>query len=541
MLQIHNTDCFYFNNSTCKNNIHDVAKKRQINNLQIKAQRGSIYDRHGDVLAMSLPVKTLCVNAYNVHNSGEYNKYQKLLKIINLNEKKFINIINKNKNKKEYYLMRQIDMNTYNSITKLQLPNIYFINESKRVYLGGEAFSNILGFTGIDDNGQEGLEYSKNEFLSPKHGLKKVKQDNLGRTIETIQIHKQPKPGKDLYLTIDKRLQIVGYEVLRKYINKFSADSGSLILINSTNGEILSMINYPSFDPTKRIQFKGLKIKNRAVYDLIEPGSTVKPMIIYSGLDNKVIDESSLIKTAPGVIKIENKEIRDWKYLGDLYPREIIKYSSNIAAAKVSKKIPKKQVLSTLNNFGMGQSLFIDLPGAKIGNLPVSNEMSESKHLSIGYGYGLSTSLLHLVHAYSIFANQGKRIQLSYVYSSIKDDYKKEKILDKGLSIKVLNMMKDVVHSNDGTGKKAKVHGYTVYGKTGTVRQIINNEYSKSRHNALFVGITGNPEPNYVAGVIIRNPKDKEGSGGSHAAPVFGEFMQHTLRLLKDNKYANSR
>ncbi len=490
---------------------------------------------------MSLPVKTLCINAKEISKNKNYKEYTELLKIIKMERKKFVSIVNKNKNKREYYLKRQISMNVYNKINHLKLSNVYFINENKRIYLGGESFSNILGFTGIDDNGQEGLEYSKNNLLSPTHGLKKVKQDNLGRPIETIEILKKPRSGKDLRLTLDKRLQVIGYEVMRKYVKKFSADSGSLILVNSANGEILSMVNYPSFDPTKRNEFRGSKLKNRAVYDLIEPGSTIKPMIIYSGLENNVIDQNTVISTSPGVIKIEDKEIKDWKYLGDLIPKDIIKYSSNIGAAKISKKLSKKQVLSTLNNFGLGQSLFLDLPGSQIGNLPVSTELSESGHFSIGYGYGLSTSLLHMVNAYSLLANYGKRVHLRYLYAEDAPELINENILKRSTSEKVLDMMRDVVQSKDGTGKKAKVQGYTVFGKTGTVRQIVNRKYSKNTHNALFVGILGDPSPKYVAAVIIRNPKDREGSGGSHAAPVYGEYMQHTLRLLENHQYANSR
>tara|TARA_B100001057_G_C22626877_1_gene862819 strand:- start:66 stop:965 length:900 start_codon:yes stop_codon:yes gene_type:complete len=297
------------------------------------------------------------------------------------------------------------------------------------------------------------------------------------------------------------------------------------------------MANYPSFDPEKRHTFKGDKIKNRVVYDLIEPGSTIKPLIVYAGLENEIIEESTSIDTAPGVLNVEGKEIKDWKYLGQVTPRNIIKLSSNIGAAKISSKLTKKELINFLDRIGFGQSLFLDLPGSKNGLLPVASELSYAEHLTLGYGYGLSTSLMHLISAYVTLANHGNRIQLKYLYKNL--DYNdKERLLNKKKAAIVLDMMRDVVHSSDGTGKKAKVEGYTIYGKTGTVRQIINGQYSKNRHNALFVGIIGNPSPEYVAAVIIRNPKKGEGSGGRHAAPVFSEFIQHSMRIINDVDYA---
>ena len=537
-VQIEATDCFYFNKETCKENILNEAKKRQIHSIKIAAQRGTIYDRNYNVLAMSLPAKTLCINPSKLYKSAD-KSISILANQLNISRDKLNSLILKNKNKKELYLKRHVPKELYIKIKQLKNPYIYFINENKRSYLGGESFSNILGFTDIDDRGQEGIELIKNETLSPVNGLKKVKQDNIGRTIETIKIIKKSKSGEDILLTIDKRIQIIGYEILRKYINKFKAESGSIILIESDTGDILSMANYPSFSPEKRNQFKGKNIKNRAVYDLIEPGSTIKPLIIYTALDQKIINKSTVINTAPGVIKLKDKEIKDWKYLGSVSPADIIRLSSNIGAAKISSKLSKKQLLDGLSNFGFGQSLFINLPGSKTGSLPIVSELSESGHMSIGYGYGLSMSLMHLASAYTTLANYGKRVNINYLKNS-NNGNDKESILDNVKTKQVLTMMKEVVHSQDGTGRRAAVQGYTVYGKTGTVRQLVNGKYAKNKHNAIFVGILGDPEPKYVAAVIVRNPKNREGSGGIHAAPIFSDFMQHSMRILSDQDYVTS-
>ena len=486
---------------------------------------------------MSLPAKTLCINPNKLHRNENKSDVHELSKLLNIPYDKLVKIIDRNKNKKEYFLKRHISKETYVEINKLSTPNIYFINENKRSYLGGEAFSNIIGFTDIDDNGQEGIELVNNNILKPSNGSKIIKMDNIGRPIETIEVTKKSIPGENLILTLDKRIQIIAYDVLKKYVNKYKAESGSIVLVESNTGNILSMANYPSFDPKKRYTYKGIKIKNRAVYDLIEPGSTIKPFIIYAGLKNKIIDESTIIRTAPGVIKLADNEIKDWKYLGDVSAEDIIKLSSNIGAAKISRKLAKTELTRTLDSFGFGQSLFLNLPGSKNGSIPSPTNINDSKHFSIGYGYGLSVSLMHLVSAYNILANDGAYIQLKYLRNTEIDD-SKHQILDKKLSGQVLKMMKEVVHSHDGTGKKAAVDGYSVYGKTGTVRKIKNGKYNKNLHNALFIGILGDPSPKYVAAVIIREPKDREGSGGYHAAPVFGEFLQHSMRILDDIKYA---
>tara|TARA_B100000035_G_scaffold302613_1_gene300382 strand:+ start:1124 stop:2812 length:1689 start_codon:yes stop_codon:yes gene_type:complete len=539
-IQIKGTDCFFFNESSCKENIFVEAKKRQIHNQIIKAERGIIFDRNKNILAVSLPAKTLCINPYELYHNENKSDVKKLSNLLNIPYDKLLKTIYRNKNKKEYFLKRHASKSIFVEIQKLSNPYIYFINENRRSYLGGEAFSNIIGFTDIDDNGQEGIELVKNDVLKPTNGSKRMKMDNIGRPIETIEITKKSIPGENLILTFDKRIQIIAYDVLKKYVNEYKAESGSIVLVESSTGNILSMANYPSFDPEKRYTYKGIKIKNRAIYDLIEPGSTIKPFIIYAGLKNKIIDESTIINTAPGVIKLADNEIKDWKYLGSLSPGDVIKLSSNIGAAKISRKLTKVELARNLDLFGFGQSLFINLPGSKNGSIPSPNNINDSKHFSIGYGYGLSMSLMHLVSAYNTLANGGAYQQLKYLKNS-EPDNGNHQILDKRLSNTVLNMMKEVVHSSDGTGRKAKVDGYTVYGKTGTVRKIKNGKYNKNLHNALFVGILGDPSPKYVAAVIIREPKDREGSGGYHAAPVFGEFLQHSMRILDDIQYAGTK
>ena len=264
-------------------------------------------------------------------------------------------------------------------------------------------------------------------------------------------------------------------------------------------------------------------------------------MIVYAGLQNNIIDDKTTINTAPGLIEVDNRVIKDWKYLGKVSIRDIISLSSNIGAAKIAHRLSKKQLIASLDEFGFGQSLFLNLPGSKNGSIPSVDNLSESRQLSIGYGYGLSVSLMHLAHAYTKLANFGEYTQLKYISNGESSKNNTEPKLDEENISSVLNMMKDVVHSENGTGKKAAVNGYTVYGKTGTVRLMKNGDYDKNSHNALFIGILGDPLPKYVAAVIIRQPKDREGSGGYHAAPVFGEFLQHTMRVIDETKYAGTR
>ena len=532
LLQGLDTDCFLFNKSDCKVNLSKVADKRQIDHRIIKKYRGMIYDRNGEILAMSLPKKTLCINVYEVKKLLQTKNisYNNLLKMIGLSQKDFSKILNKHSNKKEYYLKRKLDDSLASKITKLKLPHIYFIDEFSRVYLGGTYFSNIIGFTDIDDNGQAGIEYSKNKELSPTLGIKKIRKDNFGRLVELIEIIKKPIPGKNIHLSLDKRIQFIGYDILQKHVERSNADSASLVLIKNTTGEIISMINYPSFDPSNRQEMTGHKIRNKAATYTFEPGSTMKPFAVYTALKTKAIDNDYIINTSLG-FQLKNKTLEDYKDLGILNLEGIIQKSSNIGAATLSKKTNREDIYNTLKDLDFGSSLYIDWPGEQNGDLHHYNEWSEDDHASISYGYGISATLLHLATAYATLANYGKKIQLTYQKIHDNEIYY-DKTLDANISKKIIKMMRSVVET-DGTGSRARLEKYSVAGKTGTSRIMHNGKYSTNKHNAIFVGIVPASKPEYVAAIIVRNPKKGNASGGKHAAPIFKEFMSHSLNLLR--------
>ena len=532
LLQGFDTDCFLLNKTNCKVNLSKVADKRQIDHKIIKKYRGMIYDRNGEILAMSLPKKTLCINVYKVNQLLQTKNinYNNLLKMIGLSKKDFSKILKKHSDKKEYYLKRKLDDSLASKIIELDLPYIYFIDEFSRVYLGGSYFSNIIGFTDIDDNGQSGIEYSKNKELSPTPGIKKVRKDNLGRSVELIELVKKPIPGQNIHLSLDKRIQFIGYDILKKHVEKNNADSASLVLIKNTTGEIISMINYPSFNPNNRQEMTGHKIRNKAATYTFEPGSTMKPFAIYTALETKAVDDDYIINTSLG-FQLENKSLKDYKDLGVLDLEGIIQKSSNIGAATLSKKTNKEDIYNTLKGLDFGNSLYIDWPGEQNGNLYHYNEWSEDDHASISYGYGISATLLHLANAYVTLANYGKKIQLTYEKIHESEIYYDE-VLNKNISKNIIKMMRSVVEK-DGTGRKAKLEKYSVAGKTGTARIMDNGKYSINKHNAIFVGIVPASKPEYVAAVIVRNPREGNASGGRHAAPIFKEFMSHSLNLLR--------
>ena len=532
MLQGFDTDCFLLNKNNCKVNLSKVADKRQIDHKIIKKYRGMIYDRNGEILAMSLPKKTLCINVYKVNQllKTKNINYNNLLQMIGLSKKDFSKILKKHSDKKEYYLKRKLDDSLASKIIELHLPYIYFIDEFSRVYLGGSYFSNIIGFTDIDDNGQAGIEYSKNKELSPTPGIKKVRKDNLGRSVELIELVKKPIPGQNIHLSLDKRIQFIGYDILKKHVEKNNADSASLVLIKNTTGEIISMINYPSFNPNNRQEMTGDKIRNKAATYTFEPGSTMKPFAVYAALETKAVDDDYIINTSLG-FQLENKSLKDYKDLGVLDLEGIIQKSSNIGAATLSKKTNKEDIYNTLKGLDFGNSLYVDWPGEQNGNLYHYNEWSEDDHASISYGYGISVTLLHLANAYVTLANYGKKIQLTYEKIHESEIYYDE-VLNKNISKNIIKMMRSVVEK-DGTGRKAKLDKYSVAGKTGTARIMDNGKYSINKHNAIFVGIVPASKPEYVAAVIVRNPKEGNASGGRHAAPIFKEFMSHSLNLLR--------
>tara|TARA_Y100000590_G_scaffold423239_1_gene528845 strand:+ start:32980 stop:34626 length:1647 start_codon:yes stop_codon:yes gene_type:complete len=533
-LQGFDTDCFILNQKFCKSNLSKLANKRQTQLRSINTFRGFIYDRNGEILAMSLPRQTLCINfsEINQQKNIDLKAYEPLLVLLNIKKDKFKKIFTINKNKKEYYLKRKLPDSIVTKIRKLNLPSIYFIDEYHRTYPGGRYFSNIIGFTNIDDIGQEGIEYANNNLLTPIKGLKKIKKDNFGRQIETIEIVKPPKLGQDIHLSLDKYIQLHAYNTLKKHVKKTNADSASLVLIKNTTGEIITMVNYPSFNPSNRSEMKGEKIKNKVVTDIIEPGSTMKPFIIYTALESGNFDNYSVIDTAPGFLEINGHTIKDYKYLGKLDLKGIITKSSNVGAALVALGLDKKHISDNLEKLQFGKSLYIGLPGEQKGNLHHYKSWEKSEHASISYGYGLDMTLLHLANAYAILANYGNYIELTYLKHLDNDKIHKKKILDKELSKNIIKMMTNVV-SNDGTAKKARLEKYSVAGKTGTAKMIENGKYSDNKYVVLFVGIVPASKPEFVSVIILRNPKVSEPSGGKNAAPIFKEFMGHTLNLLQ--------
>ena len=532
LLQGFETDCFFLNSHSCKTQLSTHADKRQLSLREITTNRGSIYDTNGHILAMSVPKKTLCINfrkIYQLYTNNEIN-INPLLDKINLSKKTFNKLLRKNKDKAEYYLKRKVDDDVYNDIKKINIPYIYFIDEYDRIYLSGEYFSNVLGFTDIDDNGLSGIELANENILQSNKGLKKIRKDNLGRSVEMLEIIKEPKPGEDIYLSLDKRLQYVAYSILKKHVDSSDADSASLILIRSQTGEIITMVNYPSFNPDNRQEFTGEKIKNKAVSSIFEPGSTIKPIILYAALESGTVDINERIDTGYGLkLYDKSKLLTDYKNLGLLTLEGVIQNSSNVGAAIIAKKTKKQKIYKTLNEFNFGGDLYVDFPSIQNGNIKDISSWDDALHGTVGYGYGLSTTLLHLANAYNIVANDGMRVQLTYKkHFGVIDG---EQVLQKEVSKKILKMMLKAV--DDGTGRNAKIKNYSVAGKTGTVRLRINGKYSERNHNALFVGIAPASEPKYVAAVIVRNPKNRPVSGGKNAAPIFSEFMSYSLNLLE--------
>tara|TARA_B100000886_G_scaffold75557_1_gene48898 strand:- start:3099 stop:4733 length:1635 start_codon:yes stop_codon:yes gene_type:complete len=532
LLQGFDTDCFYLNSHGCKSNLSTHADKRQISYRDIITNRGSIYDANGHILAMSVPKKTLCINFKKIYHPYINNEIDidPLLKTINLPKKKFNKLLRNNKDKVEYFLKRKIDNVIYEQIIKINFPYIYFIDEYDRIYLSGEYFSNVIGFTDIDDNGLSGIELAKDDVLKSQKGLKKIRKDNLGRSVELLEIIEESKPGEDIHLSLDKRLQYVGYSILKKHVDLSNADSASLVLIRSQTGEIITMVNYPSFDPNNRNEFRGEKIKNKVVSSVFEPGSTIKPIIGYAALTSGTVSLNDAINTANG-LKLNNKSklLTDYKNLGLLTLEGVIQKSSNVGAAIIAKKTKKQKIYDTLTEFNIGSDLYVDFPSIQNGNIKDINNWDDALHGTMGYGYGLSTTLLHLANAYNIVANDGARIQLSYRKNN--NVMIGEQVLQRQSSREILKMMRKAV--DKGTGKNAKIQNYSVAGKTGTVRLRINGKYSESNHNAIFVGIAPASKPEYVAAVIIRNPKNRPVSGGKNAAPIFSEFMSYSLNLLE--------
>ena len=510
---------------------------RHIRTVPISAHRGDIYDRNGEPLAISTPVDSVWINPKEFTG---FQKVSSLAKVLNLNSVHLKNKIQKHAAKEFIYIRRQVSPDVGVKVAELGLKGVYLRREYKRYYPTGEVASHVLGFANVDDQGQEGLELAYDDWLTGEAGAKKVIRDRKGQVVDDVERIRPAQPGQSIHLSIDRRIQYLAYSALKASVKQNKAIAGSAVVLDVHTGEVLAMVNQPSFNANDRSQLRPGVYRNRSVTDVFEPGSTMKPFTIAAALETGRWHPTDNVHTSPGRYKVQGSLIKDMKDYGKLNLGGIILKSSNVGVSKVALSIGQEQQLEMYTKLGFGFDTGSGFPGERSGNLRVSN-VSDFERATMSFGYSLSVTPLQLARAYAALAANGTIYPVTFLKRE--DEAQGEKIMSANTAKKVRRMMERVV-SAEGTAKKASIANYTVAGKTGTVHKFVSGGYADDRYLSVFAGMVPASNPQLVMVVMLNEPRNGEYFGGQVAAPVFSKVMSGALRLLDvepDNlKYAQT-
>jgi len=512
-----------------KDKLQKESRQRQHRTLDLFPYRGKILDRNGSLLAESTPVYSIMADAALVNfkdtdpiaQAKLSNQKKQLANLLKLSTKDLDKKL-KNRNKRNVPLRKNIPPGTKIKIMALKVSGISSNKIYKRFYPENGPVAHVVGFTGSDGVGQEGIEMLMNKNLAGEKGRIINRIDKNRRVVGEVQQIKLPKDGLDIKLTIDLRLQNEAYNALQKAVEKYEAISGSAVLLDAKTGEVLAMTNYPSFNPNGYNKV-GDFIKNRAVTDVFEPGSTMKPISLAVALERKAVTINTLIDTGKGAYRYQGKFIRDTHPHGEIAVKEVIKVSSNIGSAKISEKVSSNNLAAMYRKFGYGEKTGISFPGEVSGTLRKHTTWKKIDHSRASYGYGMNSTLIQTAQAYTVFANDGKLKPISLIKD---DDLKISKRVLSPKTTKAILTILESVTDDEGTGSKARVYGYRVAGKTGTTRKYIDGEYVKNKYIGTFVGLGPVSNPRFVMAIMIDEPLKKKGYyGGTLAGPVFSRVM----------------
>lgn len=501
------------------------GEKRHVREVEIPVSRGSIYDRNGEPLALSTPMVSVGVVPGKLLD--QFSKVEQLAEVLNLDAEELKQIITSRKDRQFLYIKRRVTPTLAESVKALNMKGVEFRTEFKRFYPAGEILANVVGFTNVEDVGQEGLERTYDNWLTGTSGKKTVVKDLLGQVVADIDVDElaPAKPGKDLHLSIDRRLQYAAYLELKKAVYKHQAASGSAVVMDVKTGEILAMVNQPSFNPNGNKEISD-GLRNRSVTDIYEPGSVMKPFAVVAALESAEYTPHSVVNTSPGEYEIDGFVIHDFRDYGELSLVDILVKSSNIGVAKLVLGLGKEHLWDVYHRFGFGQASGSGFVGESAGYLPHHERWRTADHAALSRGYNLSVTTLQLATAYSVFANQGRLRPPTFIKGNINED---KAIIDPMIARQLTDMLSHVV--NDNEGHKAFIPNYSVAGKTGTARVAENGGYS-DKYISSFVGFSPVSAPRLVVAVSVNDPKGDEYYGGLVAAPVFSEIMKTGLRLL---------
>ncbi|MEM9532636.1 MAG: penicillin-binding transpeptidase domain-containing protein [Pseudomonadota bacterium] len=497
---------------------------RHVRQVEIAASRGMIVDRNGEPLAISTPVQSVWSKPRDLldHPGG----VGRLARVLNLDADELTRRLSQRSEKSFVYVRRRIAPALAEAVTELKLPGVHLEREYQRFYPAGEVAAHVLGFTDVDDQGQEGLELSFDDWLRGTPGAKRVIRDRLGQTIENVEQVRAAVPGRDLITTLDRRLQYLSYRALKAAVMEFGARSGSAVVLEVGSGEVLAMVNQPSYNPNAR-SGRYEHMRNRAITDVFEPGSVIKPFAIAAALESGQYDPQSPVETAPGYHNLGAYTIRDAVNYGMLDLTGIITKSSNVGVSRLALTLDARHLWEVYNRFGFGEITGSGFPGESPGILTEHNRWREVEKAAVSYGYGLSTTPLQLAQAYAAIANGGRIRAPSFIKDSVNPD---RAVLDPTVAAQI-QMMMETVTRGGGTGTRAAVPHYRVAGKTGTSRKASAQGYN-NRYVATFAGFAPASDPRVVVVVSINDPSSEEYYGGQIAAPTFRTILEGALRLM---------
>ncbi len=502
---------------------------RSVRHIPIPAHRGLITDRNGEPLAVSTPVTTLWGNPKELQAARA--RWPELAKALGQDAAVLSQRLQSQSSREFMYLVRGLTPEQGQEILDLKIPGVYAQEEFRRFYPAGEVAAHVVGFTDIDDRGREGMELAYDEWLAGVPGKRQVLKDRRGRLIKDVQVTKNAKPGKAMALSIDLRLQYLAHSELRNVVHEYGAKAASLVMVDVKTGEILAMANQPTYNPNNRRNLQPAAMRNRAMIDVFEPGSTVKPFSIAAALATGKYQPDSVVNTLPGWMRIGRYTIRDVSRGGMLSLTGILMKSSNVGISKIALDIGAEPVYAVMQQAGFGQDTGLGFPGERVGNLPNHRKWRDAETASLAYGYGLSVTAVQLAHAYAVLGNQGTNVPLSLLRLDRAQDG--VQVIDKQISGTVLQMLRAVVEEEGGGGARAKVPGYHVGGKSGTAKKISGTGgYTKDAYRSFFAGVAPLSNPRIAAVVVVDEPSKGQYYGGLVAAPVFGKVMARALRLM---------
>lgn len=510
--------------------LQEQGDARTVRDISVPASRGMILDRHGKPLAVSTPVITVWADPKQVDLTAT--QLGELGEIVGLPVDELAQRLDPQTGKRFVYLSRgSLPPSIEPRLRTFANGGVYTMQEYRRYYPAGEIAAQVIGVTDIDDRGLEGVELGFNDWLTGTPGMQRVVRDLQGRVVESAQILQPAEPGKDIWLTLDSRLQFLAYRELKSAVTSHRARSGSVVILDVHTGDVLAMVNQPSFNPNSRRNLTANAVRNRAIADTFEPGSTVKPFTMLAALESGRYAPDTIVDTSPGQLRIEGKPepIYDPVNYGRLSLTDVLAKSSQVGTTMVAMALEPEDMRDTLVRVGLGDMPGTGIPGEVSGSLPQRYEWRPTEQATLGYGYGLSVTALQLAQAYATLGNGGYRVAPRIFRDAA--SMSPIRTADSELVGQVRTMMQAVVQPG-GTGTRAAVPGYSVAGKTGTVHMVGNGGYEDHRYSAIFAGLAPAESPEIAVVVLVSDPQSDDYSGGRVAAPVFGNIAGEALRLL---------